>query len=537
MLKLTFLFLLKIASAVHFADFSQIVIPTPDDVGEPRTFDFSTYVTSNHNNYNRRSHEDDDDEPLDCEVGLLGCGTTAIYTQMFLMDRNYTTCCFDTGPIIAPQCNTEPTTAGYADIGAALYRNLTKNQELGYGNFSLNMAAFINQYAPYGIFGFPPFGGNPSYEVDLKNVVGANFFPAPNTSELTNLVTCQQMINAKWPFLENAEQPDVLPQPMPVPFLDFLDANATQLAAWNVSTDIHECFLHYNRTYMLSMTSGAMTPARNVSLVYALEQLLPSFASAAFVGELLFVPIGGCRAVFATMQARLNATAHQSIYLNTLVTKVTRPSVNSNGPIKIHIKTATGKHKVRKVGRLIVTIPQNAENLEFMDLDDTEQTFFEQATTFPGYFTTLLRNNGSPAPIIINKDYTNVVDYLEIDPPAWALIRPVGGDFYAGFASSVDDITDADMLTVLQNQLAIMRSNLTAPINMTLLQLANGEYIVRHIYFPHFESDTLNDSPDIFQTLRSFDGRRNTWYFGSLRWYPDGSNIADGANFVINRDF
>lgn len=524
-----FLTLLSIVKAVFYGDLSHITIPEPQ--GPPKVFDFSTFVKSHHNN--RRLLVDDIDN-LDCEVGLLGCGSSSIFLQMFLMDKNYTTCCIDHGLDIAPQINTESTPDGPVDIGVTLGRNISRLEELGFGHFRLNYAAFIEQYAPYGIYGFPPFGSNPSYDVDLKNKIGPNYIAPANSTEQAYLLSCQLLINAKWPFIENAEAPDVIPAPMYVPFLDFLDANDTQLDSWNVSTELHQCFLHFNRTYMLSATSGNMLPARKIALFYMLKQLLPSTSTASEVAGTLFIPIGGFRGVFDTMKARLLNTSHQSLYLNSTIDKVERSS--KKGPIKITITTPTGG-KVLNVGKLIVTLPQNKDNTEFMDWRKCEKKLIKKIEYFIGYFTTLLKNNGSPLPLIVTKDYYNVKNYFETDTPDFTLIRQVSTNYLAGFASALNDISDADMVTKLLEKLNILKYNLTTSINMTLLPLSNGQYINRHAgYCPYFKSKVLKKSTP-YKDIRDFDGFLNTWLAGSLRWYADGSWIADGSYSLVEDQF
>ena len=473
-------------------------------------------IVAKYAQHNRRTESDTIPH---CNVVIIGGGSSGSHSAMFVMDNNLTVCVFEETEKLGGHCDTQYfNTTGFPnwiDIGVAIYKNTTWNNVHGYGNFTLDMATYISRWTT--IIPYPAFS-TPSFDQDLKGDTGLTFVPAPSPEYVAAVEEFSAQVNALYPWLETGEYPNTMPDELAMPFRDYLDANILNIT-------------RFTRQFMMSMTSGAMSPISEVPTLYAFEQLLPSFMLTNSQGGLLFGMLGGCQTVYDSIQDRLESTlpSHRSLYLNSKVTKIVRPSASSSDPILVKFKIDGLKKKVT-ADKLIIAIPQFLDNLDFLDLSNKEEAAFEPVKYFPGYFAVQLRmETNTTIPLVLNRDFSNTANYFETDFPDITLTRFTGAaePFYATFAVATDDISNHDMKEVIKASL-VKQANLPNPVNMTFVKM------IRHIYWPHFDSDTLKYSKP-YRALNRLQGDDDTYYVGALLTYADTTLIANHAYKIVQK--
>jgi hypothetical protein len=450
-----------------------------------------------------------------CDIAIIGGGSSGSHFAMFAMDKNYSVCVFEMTHRLGGHCDTQeiPGFPDWIDIGVAFYRNSSHVNYLGLGNYSLDMASYISRYTT--IIPFPAFNGA-SWDEDIENGDGLSFVPPLTPEYQQNVLDFVQEIHANYPFLEDSTYPPNMPEELTISIEEFFDANY-----YNIT--------RFERQFMQSMFSSAMSPLDKIPMIYAFKQLSPSIMLSSIEGNLFFGMFGGCKSVYDSIMARLQNTTQQSLFLNATITKVTRPEVNSNGVSTVHFKLNNGRHQKITADKIVIAIPQFIENLEFLDLDDQEKAVFEKVEYSQGYFALQLeKHDNTTFSTILNRNFNNTEHYFEPSFPAVTFQFPGSSKFYTSFGVSIDDISDEEMRDIIENNL-LQQSLLPNPVNMSLVKM------IRHIYFPHFNGTTLRDY-NPYEDLKNLQNRRNCFFVGQLPTYPDSTWVANYC-YELVRDY
>lgn len=491
---------------------------------------FRDYSNNNNNNKQPLIYDPSHFAPLDpptpspaarhCDVVVVGGGGGGANTAVFLKDKGKDVCLIEKSDHLGGACNTiyvpGDVPLDWIDIGVAAYINTTWCNANGFGQFMIDMVAYVSRFVP--IIPFPAIGTPPSFYAEPIQQIGVlpypplNFTPA-DAAQLGN------DLNALYPFLSNSTWPDVIPAELIQSYQSY----------FNTQVGIRR----FTPMLVNFVLTGGFGPIADLPAVYPLREL-PIYLRATNEGGILFTPFEGCQALYNGIAAYLQPTGSptQNVYYNSTITKITRPGVSSPGVSTVHF-TSNGQSQLIIANKVIIAIPQTLFNLNLigMDLNAEEVAAFNRVIINPGFFALELQGV-LPYPAVDMMNFSNVVGYQEPTYPTIATLYPgfasIGAPVLAGLATG--NITYNQMLAIVQANITQMKTMSPAPLDLTLLQM------IQHTdYFPHFPQSALATSP--WKRIYDLQGKRNTFWLGALPTFADTTLIVDYAYRIVNQNF
>jgi len=294
--------------------------------------------------------------------------------------------------------------------------------------------------------------------------------------------------------------------------------------------------LQFINTYNLSILSnfffngllyfGGMGDWNLLETYYALRNLAPTIAFLPS-GSLAFV--GGCQSFYEGMRKYLtNNSRIDNVWTDTHVTNLARPNAGSETRSVTKIRATRNGHKAKaNCGQVIIAFPQTPANIDFMDLDQTEEDFFSSVTNrvygggvveVSGGIASATNNNFT----FVHLDFTRPFEFNHSNS-GWLAIQTSLSYAPASFYHFSNDptFTREQQLTEVKNQF----DQIVAAFNPSIP--GGGlfsSYIIRHFqahqYYPHPNNTVLNNpnnSTGFYTALENLQGRRNTFWVGTLQ--------------------
>jgi hypothetical protein len=319
-------------------------------------------------------------------------------------------------------------------------------------------------------------------------------------------------IFAQYPWLDNGQLNGPVPAELLVPFSQFINThNLSELV------QVFNGLLYF----------GGMGDWNQLETYYALRNLAPTIAFLPPNGTFVFE--GGCESFYKGMKKYITQNyTLDNVWTDTTVTRLERPQAgDENNSNKIKIKATRRGYKAKaKCSNLIIAFAQTLANIDFLDIDLTEENFFSSVTnrvygggvvSVTGGIASATSNNFT----FVHLDFTRPFEFNHTNS-GWVAIQTTKPYAPASFYYFANDPT------FTRDQL---RSQVTAQFDQIVaaydLQIPGGglfsSYDIRqffvHEYFPHPNNTVLNNpnnSTGFFTGLENLQGRRNTYWVGAL---------------------
>jgi len=462
----------------------------------------------------------------ECDVIVIGGGGAGAHFSVFVADNDYQVCLIEISDKLGGACTTREFSppvgsTSHIELGFLLMHNTTKNNERGFGQYTVDMAQHFSRFGE--IEAFPPFGSKTTHTMDLENNLGITENPSvpPEIAQAT-ITALAQYLNTVYPELEEARNPANLSSVLTQSIVDLFD---------------NDPFLkNFGVLLASTLQSSGIVPLNNQSAWAGLRGNVPSFLMGFIEEGWLFTMKHGCRAIYDNITNHLQNVTNQNVFLNANVTKVTRPKgASSNGNVMVHFRINNEGPEHHIIGkRLVIAIPPTLENLWFMDLQPEEIALFQHITVSPGYYGVQLEVQENVT-LLSNSKTTNAANYGEVNfdfAPISTFLCDFGnlGPCH-GFAVALHTTTQGEMEARITDQLELM-SVLPNPVNMTLTEVVEHKN-----YFGHVKFASLQQDPTLYGQLERRQGELNTYFIGSTFSHADRTLAIEYANLVAQDAF
>jgi len=488
-----------------------------------------------------------------CDVAVVGGGSGGANAAVFLKDLGYNVCLFEQTAILGGHCNTftipdaPPGAPNWIELGVQIFGNTTWQTEHGFGNWQLASDKHLQRFLPPNSLLAVDYTSNPipAYAVDLQHGLGPL-----NTTETTEQQEQIEIaygtfygILSQYPWLDDVVFPDPIPAELLVPFSQFIATNNLQALSSGLFAEL--------------IFDGGQGSYDDLTTLYALLGLRRGNLALLQPTKSGLSVIGGCGAFYAGVTKYLGS----AVYFNATVEVALRPL--EAGPFQIdqtstlYVRINNGRTLQQfTADNIVIAIPQTVTNLAPFLPDLTElATFFDLETR--EYFA-LEFNVAGPAAAdsfqIVNLDVTQPNTLPK--PPAildFSRTLPYGPS--AGWASSNDYITEAEMVEVITAQLAKMPKSVLNSVSLTR--------IIQHVFQPFFPVSMLQCSPNAYRfdlvlfvtswpclcsficflvcfvrsKINNLQGYRNMFYVGAGMTFAESVKIWEHEYRLINANF
>jgi hypothetical protein len=474
-----------------------------------------------------------------CDVVIIGMGPSGCGVMNSLLDAGFDVCGIEKLSMIGGG----PFQSGAIDI----FRNTTFAVENGFANFTLtnpllnasttnghfDFAKYIQRFVRDGtVIGFPVFGYNTNYWVDVENGMGVNTtVPPVNFTE--DLQKLSQAMFAHYPFLEQPFYPRTMPPEMSGSFQKYLNAvrnctlyNGHVCAMWaEFSAEFVDFMVQHLAYYIVYVTSGGLGHASSVPACDVFKNWLPSGMLAAIRAGNYFFALGGDTEVFGNMTQRFMSRPKPSLFVNATVTRVKRPGAgDSNGPVKVWFTQTHANGTVSEqlifARYLVLGLPQYPGNLDFMDLRPAEVAAYANLS-YTVYYQLQMSSNTTQDPLYFMNFLNNENYYMPSLPSVTAVFNYQAGPTINtrsgfGFKLGRTSMSLDEVRSEFEGQLA---------------QLANyGIYITLdeitpHDFYTHFNATCLthcsHTGSGCWQGIYDLQGQWRTFRVGKSIGFED----------------
>lgn len=301
---------------------------------------------------------------LECDVAIIGGGAAGTYAALGLRDRGLSVLVVERSDRLGGHCETyrDPASGAAIDIGVIVFPDNPLVR------------------AHFGRFGVPlvtaNFSGAASQFVDFRTGQGvAAYQPAP-LEVGTALATYLQLLEARYPFLEqNGFQ---LPEPGPL-----LDELLLPFGQW-VSRFGLQALLP---TFFLY--EQGFGPLLEATTLYVLKNMSRAVVGGVLSGSFLLAPTGA-----GTLYNAISSELGGDVLYESELCHVERP-YRRGGRVHLRVRSA-GVERTIRASRLLFTAPPVLANFSAFDLDAREQTLFAGFERHH-YWTAVAQIAGMPA--------------------------------------------------------------------------------------------------------------------------------------------
>eukprot|EP01091_Cochliopodium_minus_P007053 TRINITY_DN16992_c1_g1_i1.p1 TRINITY_DN16992_c1_g1~~TRINITY_DN16992_c1_g1_i1.p1 ORF type:complete len:488 (-),score=107.92 TRINITY_DN16992_c1_g1_i1:27-1490(-) len=458
---------------------------------------------------------------LDHDVCILGAGASGMSAATFLDDRGYDVLILEKEDRFGGHCHTERFHShepiDWLDWGVQIFPDSGYDNNTGIGSWSLDSRKFAERFAP-GTINYLNFSRVPAsnYAFDFTNQIPiGNNLPLPSgptTPEyIAAYINLQTILATRYPWIENADIPDPIPQELLLPLSDFIANN---------NLGPLEAPLFYPILFY-----GGMGNHRNVTALFALQNLRRGVTAMFSTPAAGFYVKNGCHSIYEGMARYLGK---KNIILETEILGIRR----RNSEVRINYREGGSKNKINQVtcGKLIVSFPQLLDKMDFLDLDEEETSIFSKVEA-NHYYTMLIDVQGPMADSSFNLANVNALaaDKIPPFPSILVLKRPMTYGPAAVYSYSLNDDSEAHMYNVVDSQLKLIPS--------AILTRASIVKTSKHYYQAHFNSTTLASSPTPYTLLNNLQGNKNTYWTGALFSFAETVSVWEKTFDLINTHF
>ncbi|KAJ5887760.1 hypothetical protein N7495_007801 [Penicillium taxi] len=417
------------------------------------------------------------------DVAIIGGGSAGTYAAVRLRDEGKSVIVIEKSDILGGHTNTyqDPVTNQTVDYGVVVFHN---NQLVKDYFDRLNVSWVV---------AVPDFSTSAPHWLDVDTTKTINYSsPDPSAAFAAY---AQQL--SKYPQLEAGFfLPDPVPQDLLLPFAQFL-AKYPTIA---------------NATYSIFTYGQGLGDFLQLPTLYVFKGVGISVVSDIAGGFLL-----------TTSQNNYEIYDHATQLLG----QVEQTQSRDNKSIELIIRTANGRQTVR-VNKLLITIPQNLENMEVFILDKRESSLFGEFKN-AAYYTSLVSNTGLPAGFSSSSVSENTAYHLPKLPGIYSIsATAIDGVFDIKYGSP-RSIPDVDVQKEIISYIKKLQAN-----GFPTTVEGNPNFVEFKSHAP-FELTVSSDSiaAGFYKDLYALQGHRNTWYSGATFQSHDSSLIWNFTESVV----
>lgn len=452
------------------------------------------------------------------DVCIQGSSASGMSAAVFLKDKGYDVLVIEKEPEIGGHCNTyfftppAPGLPNWIDIGVQVYDNTTYLNEIGFGQWNLDTAAFAQRFAP-GLLNPVDFTKPlPVFEADIRhNISYGQVNETPGPAFYTAFAKLFQ-IGLQYPWLNNADYPDPIPSELLVPFSDFI-----------ISNDLEPL-----NELVFRELLGGLGDFQNLTTLYALPIVSPASLLFITTPNVTFSILGGCIQIYNGIR---NYLGPQNVLTNTLVTLALRSPTHSNIPTILFLDNGTNIW-IERCRKLIVAFPPILEDLLYLLPTPAEIDVFKYAQ--PRYYYVAEANVTGPMPDVGSYVFNNI----DLTQPFNDSVRPAllgiqRGLPYGPSATGMDSntyLTDKQAYQILSQQLAGVPNSLATTKSIINFRSHNR-------YQPHFVNSSLTQSPNPYTRLEALQGQQNTYFLSVLQHYAVSAQMWEASYDLVNKYF
>ncbi|MCJ1241588.1 hypothetical protein MMC14_009594 [Varicellaria rhodocarpa] len=416
------------------------------------------------------------DDVITRDVAIIGGGSSGTYGAIKLGDMGQSVVVIEKEPMLGGHVDTYITPNGTAiDYGI-----------LAFWNTSLVTDFFARFNIPLIKYGPTP-GVTPVY-IDFKTGQTLTNFTTD-----TNLIAYSAQLD-KYPELPYGwDLPSPVPEDLLLTFGDFVNKYSLQDVAFTI----------YNTAGAGGL--GNILQQLTVTVLKAVDQV--------FLSEIQGASVTTSRHDNHELWDKAQAELGSNVLLSSTVIAAKRP-LNSSGEtgVTLVVQTPDG-NKLIMASQILISIPLELDNMRPFNLDEREQSLFEQFNN-TGYYSGLVTNTGLP----VNFDFVNVgAETLYNIPsfPGLYFITPtrVDGVFLFWYGSPGDlNLPEARVKSDVSAAIQVLRNaSKTEQSNQQPEFLA---YMTHTPFNLNVPAEAI--SSGFYENLNSIQGYRNTWYTGAL---------------------
>lgn len=431
-----------------------------------------------------------EEETIFRDVAIIGGGASGTYAAIKLRDQGKSVILIEKESVLGGHTNTyrDPKTGISVDYGVQVFHN----QKIVKDFFNrLNVSWTIST----SVFNM----GNPKH-LDPKTAKSLPYTSPDPTAALIAYAT--QL--AKYPGIERGFfLPDPVPDDLLLPFGKFLEKYPDVL----------------NATYTAFTFGQGLGDYLSQPTLYVFKNFGTDIINAISNGFLVTTKQNNYE-----LYSRATKILGQDVLLNSVV--VDTPRRDGDG-VQLMIQTPNGNRKVIAT-KLLITIPQNVDNLARFALDSRESALFKQFTN-TGYYTSLVKNTGLPVNFSSYSVSPRTVQNIPILPGIYNIV-PTALDGVFGFKYGSPSGLPSD---VVQNEIIsyvrALQSNGFA--NKTV---DKPTFVAFSSHTPFELTVSANQiAKGFYKKLYALQGYRNTWYTGAAFHTQDSSMLWDYTNSFV----
>lgn len=453
---------------------------------------------------------------------ILGAGASGMSAAVFLKDKGYDVLVLESANDIGGHCDTRyftppaPGLPNWIELGVDVYGNTSKANASGYGQWTLDSGAFAQRFTNSTLFPIDFLHSiNPNYGADFAHNISLGLIPpAPPTPPFLEAFATLFGIVTKYGWLDTATFPDPIPPELLGNFSDYIVANNLQPLIPSV--------------FEVLLNIGGMGNYSDLTTLYALQGLHRMTLSLFTTPGAGFGVTKGCITIYDGMA---NYLGTQNVITNAQTLLAIRPPAHIDVPVKLLVNI-NNRYNLIQCRDIMIAFPEFLPNLDFLQLTSEEINVFKDVRV-RDYFGSEVNVSGPISNLTTGFTLLNIdlftPDHYPPLPATTSLRRDLPYGPAAAYSVSNVPITDADMIAVIDQQLASIPPSLLTNVTLTELD--------RHVFQPYFTVDALAQSPTPYTNIASLQGHRHTYWLSALPAFAESVILWQRSLNITNEYF
>ena len=401
-----------------------------------------------------------------------------------------------------------PNTPNWIDIGIRVYFDTKSLEAKGLGEYVFDMRHYLERFVGTENVYDITVPSLINYAADFTLGVNASNSPISGQSEEQKLALIRLLVFInRFPFLNNGNIPKDIPAELTVPFSQFIAEHNLQVLIPTIFRAISD---YIGQSF------------DEIPTIHALYNLAP-YQLALNAGEQnIGIGVnGGCQAFYNQVQSYIG---FKQIKTDVQITGISRS--NSKGYIRIEYTSNIEENDVH-CRKLVMAIPPNLENLNFLDLTKKERYLFSHINVGHMYLFAVEVEGG-----IADTGFNNVINLnlsaanAPLNYPAITLLSrnlPYGPAL--GVLASTSPLNDIELNNLITTQLAGITF-----FNATLIPGSIDHHV-------HLDFDLASFRRSPFQRFEYLQGKLDTFWVGALNSFDYSHIILDNTYRLIQNNF
>jgi hypothetical protein len=448
-------------------------------------------------------------------VCVIGGGAAGMSMAFMLKDRGYDVVVLEKQPIVGGHCDTihfEPPpgeTVDWVDIGVRLLMDTVVLTHMGFGNWSIDLAALVRRFAGADAV-MPVFHDAQQVFVDMS--AGQIVIPPINETALGIALATWLGIQAAYPWTNTNIFFDRVPPETLVPFEQFaLQHDLTPLAP---IINVYGYFSAY-----------ATGNYSNVNAFTMLAAMSPATLTLFTAPWAYFTVKGGCMRIYNGITQYLGPG---NVITNATITSVKR---YHNRPARVRFRVGEERRTIL-CDDVIIAFPPLLDDIEFLRPDAIERHLFKDVRQH--YFFTGTVDVAGPLDqqrfVIQNTDLSSIF-IVPFDASPTSIAR-----VYIPYGPAQTQVVSPYPISTVEARAIAQQAFDRVPVS--LLTSANVSIFFKHgAYGPVFTTQSLRAPISPFARLEALQGHRHTYWTSALNTILAGTTHIWNNNMRLVQKF